>query len=128
MAERLLDDYPLPVVLVLTGQSGRTQLLNNRGEQFGRRRQVIEMIAPSLVCLLNLGEEVPELFIGGGVLGVSGEIVQALRNPVPELGVHRAGGKVLHVLGQLFAERFVRHTPAGNPHDGKLLRQEMVAR
>ena len=86
------------------------------------------MIAPGLVCLLNLGEEVPELFIGGGVLGVSGEIVQALSKPVPERGIHRASGKLLQVLGQLFAERFVRHTPAGDPHDGKLLRQEMVAR
>src|SRR5260370_15084020 len=76
----------------------------------------------------DLGNEVPQALVGGGVLEVPLHVVEALDEGVPGVRLDGRFGKVAHFFGDGLAELFGGHGVEGEADHGELVGQVVAAR
>ena len=107
--ERLLDDEARPALL-FTCQACLAELSGNQAEHDGRYGEVKQVIAPRLMFGINLIKQSGEPLIGGWVFEVTGQIVEATNDRIPDPLVERVPrGELADVLAHLLPERVVIH-------------------
>src|SRR6202158_2225600 len=85
MAEWLFDDAARPAPVFFFRQAGFAQLLDDRGEESWRDRQIEESVSERVMKLVSLFNLLFQPFVGFGVLKIAPDVVDSLGNPVPEL-------------------------------------------
>ena len=99
------------------GQAGLAQLLNNRGEELGRRRQIEQVIRLRAVFLVHIGE----LRGQGRIRGRIGEFAALIEEPLGEpLPGFRAAVFGWQKSGDLVAKLVAAQVVEGDAHHRKI--------
>ncbi len=129
--ERLLhhDARPDRTLRRLGGdQSVLAQAHGDVAVEAWRRGQIEEAVVRASALLLLLFQKGAQLLIAVGRFEVGGDIMQALREPFPNLRIESARLlALLHRLAHSLAERVVVHGGDGKPDDGELRGQQLRA-
>src|SRR5271156_980785 len=123
MAERLLDNHPAPVTVVLLHQPIGCEFFNDSAEETWSRRQVEKKVLFGGVIAIDLGELIFYLRVEVVILEIAGKIIKAPREAAPQ-GVIDAGPAVcLAILISPLAKVFVGQVLASHAQDRELFRE-----
>ncbi|MCW0416748.1 hypothetical protein NB689_002502 [Xanthomonas sacchari] len=112
VAERLLHDHPAPAAAgALLDQPGRPQLFDHRREEARRGGQVEQHVAAGAVLRADLLQQRAQAAIGGCVVEVAAQVVQARTQPAPHLLVQAIGLELRVAVGHQPAHRIAEHAP-----------------
>ena len=90
-AERLFDDHPSPMPVLLAHEIGGAELLHDRGEHLGRRREVEQNVAVGVVGRLGLAQELREVCEGRRIVEFATQVVETLGEPTALILLRGAG-------------------------------------
>jgi hypothetical protein len=124
VTERLLDDHPAPGVLVVLGQPGTLQLLDDLGESLGRDRQVEGVVTAGAAALVELLDRHRQRVEGARVAELARDEVHALRQVGPDLLAERRARVLLDRLVGDLPEVLVLPVAAGEAHQRETGRQQ----
>jgi len=123
-AERLLDDQSRPA---LRG-AALADRLDDRLEDGGWGREVVDAIAPRLALLVELGQRRGEVVLALLVGEVHRDVVHAFGKRLPDVVTERIARVLLHRGLHPFPELVVRLFRARDADDGEVLGQEAAVR
>src|SRR6266567_541337 len=83
VAKRFLNNHSPPAAILLTGVPDLTQLLDDGRKEFGRSREIEEIVALSIVLLINLAEPSANRGVRCRIAKIAALIVEPLLKPVP---------------------------------------------
>ncbi len=126
-AERLLDHHA-HVRLVVLVQHVVAELLHDRGEEAGRRREVEDAVEREPRLLVDLGELTLQPFEHVVDVERAGHVVHALEQLLEHLLVGRAPRVLLDRLPRQLAVLVVRHLRARDPDQVEALRERALVR
>src|SRR5580700_4355672 len=121
MSERLFDDHPRPMVVVLFRQTGAAELFHNSRKKTRGYSKVKELVAVGMMGVRRFVNLYLESLIGLGILKVALHKVNALRQFVPHLQVDRVGREVRHFLTKCLAEGLRVQVIRRESHNRELL-------
>jgi hypothetical protein len=87
VAKRLFDDDAPPMAVLLGHQADFCQALDDVAEVVGRGGEVEKIVAVGVVLLVDLGESLFQLFVGGGIVEISADVTDAADKPLPQIGI-----------------------------------------
>jgi hypothetical protein len=125
-AKGLLDNHSPPLAIFLTRQSGVAQLLDTGGEESGGRGEVVKIISARSMFPVRFGENALEIYESGRIREIAGDVVKAPYEPMPDVGIHLAGGELANLFAALVAELFGGHFRTGESDQREFARQEIV--
>jgi hypothetical protein len=120
-AERLLDDDPAPLPVLLLGEPGAPELLGDDGERLRRDRQVEGVVAHRAAVRIQFGDRLPSVLERGVVVEFSGDEADALRQLLPDVLVERGARILLDRVVDDALEVLVLPVPTREPDQARSL-------
>src|SRR5215470_3948282 len=126
VTKRFFKDNPAPVAGLLNSQIGCPELFHDVPKKHRAGRQIEEVVAVSVVLLINFGKLLGKLDVGLLLMEFARDVVQPIQKPVPQIRVNFIGGKFHELFAQRFSELFNTEIITGNSDDGKVRRKHVV--
>ena len=120
VAERLLDDQSHPALR----RAALADRLDDRLEDGGRSREVVDAVAPRLALLVELGQRRGEVVLALLVGEVHRDVVHAFGKRLPDVVTERIARVLLHRSLHPFPELVVRLFRARDADDCEVLGQQ----
>src|SRR5579872_1585303 len=127
-AERLFDDKPSPRAPVFVQHAGAAELLRDRGEGLGRRRQIEQAVAAGRTVGFELFQPLAHRAERIRLLRIGLDRGDAFQKPPRNRLVDGAGFELMQALEQAVAQLIVRHAFAGDADHAEFLGQEIGSR
>src|SRR5579859_2260535 len=126
MTEGLFDDHAGPAAILLLGETGLAELLDDGRKESGGHGQIKKAVPAGVVLLVDIGYLLGKALIGLRVLKVALDIINALREPGPYFGIDLAGRIFGNLGGKVLAKALRVEVVAGKADDGELLGKQIV--